>query len=247
LPWSLKAGELLRGQYAAVGAAGNAVLPAAAAVLAEAAARGLDVTELQANIQDRAAALHAYREAYRAYVRRVEGVDDVQIRPFHLLASEGTVHTDKDHLWHLNTLGTLADADAGLFGRTAYRVVDLADSAAVADAEAWWHALTESGGEGMVVKPLTFLDAENRSLQPAVKVRGREYLRIIYGPEYTRPDNLKRLRARALGAKRARALREFHLGLEGLARLAEGAANTSVQECVLGVLALESDPIDARL
>ncbi|THF69093.1 polynucleotide kinase-phosphatase [Deinococcus sp. Arct2-2] len=247
LPWSLKAGELLRGHYAPVGAAGNAVLPAAAAALAEAAARGLDVADLQATTQDRAAALHAYREAYRAYVRRVDSVDDVQIRPFHLLVSEGTVHTDRDHLWHLNTLGTLADADPGLFGRTDYRVVHLADAAAVADAEAWWHALTESGGEGMVVKPLTFLDAENRSLQPAVKVRGREYLRIIYGPEYTRPDNLNRLRARALGAKRARALREFHLGLEGLARLAEGAVNTSIQECVLGVLALESDPIDARL
>ncbi|ANE44559.1 polynucleotide kinase-phosphatase [Deinococcus puniceus] len=247
LPWSLKAGELLRGQYAAVGAAGNAVLPAAAAVLAEAAERGLNVTDLQTSIQDRAAALHAYREAYRAYVRRVEGVDDVQIRPFHLLASEGTVHTDRDHLWHLNTLGKLADADAGLFGRTDFRVVNLSDLAALADAEAWWYALTESGGEGMVVKPLTFLDAENRSLQPAVKVRGREYLRIIYGPEYTRPDNLNRLRARALGAKRARALREFHLGLEGLARLAEGAVSTSIQECVLGVLALESDPIDARL
>ncbi|UQN07705.1 polynucleotide kinase-phosphatase [Deinococcus sp. QL22] len=251
LPWSLKAGELLRGQYAAVGAAGNAVLPAAAAALADAAERGLahlpELTELQASIHDRAAALHAYRDAYRAYVRRVDSVDDVQIRPFHLLASEGTVHTDKDHLWHLNTLGTLADADPGLFGRTDSRVVDLADAAAVAGAEAWWHALTEAGGEGMVVKPLTFLEAENRTLQPAMKVRGREYLRIIYGPEYTRPDNLNRLRARALGAKRARALREFHLGLEGLARLAEGAASTIIQECVLGVLALESDPIDARL
>ena len=247
LPWSLKAGELLRGQYAAVGAAGNAVLPAAAAALAQAAERGLDVAALQTSTEERAAALHAYREAYRAYVRRVDGVDDVQIRPFHLLASAGGVHSDKDHLWHLNTLGTLADADPGLFGRTDYRVVALSDPAAVAGAEAWWHALTEAGGEGMVVKPLTFLDAENRSLQPAVKVRGREYLRIIYGPEYTRPDNLKRLRARALGAKRARALREFHLGLEGLARLAEGASTSNVQECVLGVLALESDPLDARL
>ncbi|MFB9995086.1 polynucleotide kinase-phosphatase [Deinococcus oregonensis] len=247
LPWSLKAVELLRGQYAAVGAAGNAVLPAAAAVLAEAAGRGLDVADLQTRTQDRAAALHAYRDAYRAYVRRVDSVDDVQIRPFHLLASEGAVHTGKDHLWHLRTLGTLADADAGLFGRTDYRVVALADPAAVADAEAWWHALTEAGGEGMVVKPLTFLDAENRSLQPAVKVRGREYLRMIYGPEYTRTENLKRLRARALGAKRARALREFHLGLEGLARLAEGAQSSLIQECVLGVLALESDPVDARL
>ncbi|WP_221089938.1 polynucleotide kinase-phosphatase [Deinococcus aquaedulcis] len=246
LPWSLKAEELIKGQYAAVGAAGNAALAAAVQALDRAGARGLDLGDWPARTGQRADALTHYRDAYRAYVRRVAGPQDVQIRPFHLLASEGQVHDGKDHLWHLTTLGALADAAPDLFGRTAHRLVTLGtpDEAA---ATAWWEALTAAGGEGMVVKPLPFWAAEPRSLQPAVKVRGREYLRIIYGPEYTQPEHLGRLKARALGAKRGRALREFHLGLEGLTRFVEGAAPGRVHECVLGVLALESDPIDVRL
>ncbi|MBZ9715956.1 polynucleotide kinase-phosphatase [Deinococcus multiflagellatus] len=246
LPWSLKAEELIKGQYAAVGAAGNATLAAAVQALDRAGARGLDLGDWPARTGQRADALTRYRDAYRAYVRRVAGPQDVQIRPFHLLASEGQMHADKDHLWHLTTLGALADAAPGLFGRTAHRLVTLGtpDEAA---ATAWWEALTAAGGEGMVVKPLPFWAAESRSLQPAVKVRGREYLRIIYGPEYTQPEHLGRLKARALGAKRGRALREFHLGLEGLTRFVERAAPGRVHECVLGVLALESDPIDVRL
>lgn len=247
LPWSLKAEELIKGQYAAVGAAGNATLPAAVGALETAQARGLDVGDLLSRTRDRAAALSAYRDAYRAYVRRVEGPQDVQIRPFHLLASEGAVHTDRNHLWHLTTLGRLVDADSALFGRTAHRLVTPGDEGSEGEATDWWLTLTESGGEGMVVKPLAFLDAEKRSLQPAVKVRGREYLRIIYGPEYTRPEHLARLRSRSLAAKRGRALREFHLGLEALHRFTDGAGVGRVHECVLGVLALESDPIDARL
>lgn len=247
LPWSLKAGELIRGQYAAVGAAGNAALPAAVAALERAVERGVDAGSILERTRERAADLSTYREAYRAYVRRVEGPGDVRILPFHLLASEGRVHTDRGHLWHLETLGRLADVDPALFGRTAHRVVTLSDPASEAEATAWWEALTASGGEGMVVKPLAFLDPEKRSLQPALKVRGREYLRIIYGPEYTRPEHLARLRTRALGAKRARALREFHLGLEALARFVDRAGTARVHECVLGVLALESDPVDARL
>lgn len=246
LPWSLKAGELIREQYAAVGAAGNAALPAAVASLEQAAARGLDVGRELEHTRRRAGALTAYRAAYRAYVRRVAGPDDVQLRPFHLLASEGRVHSGQGHLWHLETLGRLAAADPGLFGPTAHRVVTLG-TAEETEAAAWWEALTAAGGEGMVVKPLSFLSPEPRSLQPAAKVRGREYLRIIYGPEYLEPENLPRLRARSLGAKRARALREFHLGLEGLRRFVEGEGTARVHECVLGVLGLESGGIDARL
>ncbi|PTA66817.1 polynucleotide kinase-phosphatase [Deinococcus arcticus] len=246
LPWSLKAEELIKGQYAAVGAAGQATLAASVRALHAAQARGLDLGDWPGRTRARAEALTRYRAAYRAYVRRVAGPEDVRILPFHLLASEGQVHADRAHPWHLNTLSTLADAAPDLFGRTESRVVTLG-TPEEAEATAWWNALTAAGGEGMVVKPLPFFAAEPRSLQPAVKVRGREYLRVIYGPEYTQPEHLGRLKARALGAKRGRALREFHLGLEGLTRFVERAAPGRVHECVLGVLALESDPIDVRL
>jgi protein phosphatase len=100
----------------------------------------------------------------------------------------------------------------------------------------------------MVVKPLSWLARGPRGLtQPAVKCRGREYLRIIYGPEYTRPDNLARLRTRFLNHKRSLAIREYALGLEALDRLAEGEPLWRVHEAVFGVLALESEPVDPRL
>ena len=112
----------------------------------------------------------------------------------------------------------------------------------------WWEELTGRGGEGMVVKPLDFIARSSRGLvQPAVKCRGREYLRIIYGPEYLLPENLERLRARGLSTKRSLALREFALGIEGLERFARKEPLRRVHECVFGVLALESEPVDPRL
>lgn len=100
----------------------------------------------------------------------------------------------------------------------------------------------------MVVKPLPFVARGARGLlQPAIKCRGPEYLRIIYGPEYTAPENLERLRARGLSAKRSLALREFALGIEGLERFVRREALRRVHECAFGVLALESEPVDPRL
>ena len=131
---------------------------------------------------------------------------------------------------------------------TPYRTVELDDEESLGEATAWWEALTESGGEGMVVKPRDFV-AESRKglLQPALKCRGREYLRIIYGPEYTADAHLARLRERGLGTKRSLALREFALGVEGLERFVRREPLRRVHECVFAVLAMESEPVDPRL
>ena len=108
--------------------------------------------------------------------------------------------------------------------------------------------LTEAGGEGMVVKPAAGLVRGPKGIaQPGLKVRGREYLRIIYGPDYTEPENLARLRTRSVGRKRSLALREYALGLAALDRVAAGEPLWRVHECVFGVLALESEPVDPRL
>ncbi|HEX7833672.1 MAG TPA: polynucleotide kinase-phosphatase, partial [Thermoanaerobaculia bacterium] len=108
--------------------------------------------------------------------------------------------------------------------------------------------MTSRGGEGMVVKPYDFLARGPHGLvQPAVKCRGSEYLRIIYGPEYSSPTNLPRLRARRLGGKRSLAMREFALGVEALQRFVAREPLRRVHECVFGVLALESEPVDPRL
>jgi hypothetical protein len=148
----------------------------------------------------------------------------------------------------MQTLTRLAAADSELLVGTAFRLVDLELPAAVQSATDWWVELTEAGGEGMVVKPLDFVRRNAKGLiQPALKCRGREYLRIIYGPEYDSPRNLERLRQRGLSAKRSLAIREFCLGIEALDRFVKNQPLRLVHECVFGVLALESEPVDPRL
>ena len=247
MPWSAKARELIRHQYAPVGAAGELALSAANSALDLAAARGLEIGELKLNTAARLDALEKYRAAYARYCWEVNSLDDYRLAPFHLLASRGKVHVDLDHVWHMETLAQLAESEPTI-AATPFVKVELADVAAVENATKWWEKLTNSGGEGMVVKPLQFVTPSGKGLvQPAVKVRGREYLRIIYGPEYLLPRNLDRLRARGLGAKRSLALREFALGIEALERFVQGEPLQRVHECVFGVLALESEPVDPRL
>ena len=250
MPWSLKAGGLLRSQYAAVGAASGAVLPGANAALAAAAARGVDVTDLAARQQDRTADAAAFTDAYRRYCWSTEGLDGVRIAPFQILAVRGRSLASVPHDEQLAWLDRLVEHDpTGLLQVTRRLVVDTGDEASVRAGVDWWLEMTGRGGEGMVVKPLGALvrDEKGRLVQPGIKVRGREYLRIIYGPEYTRPENLERLRSRFLGHKRSLALREYALGLEALDRLADGEPLWRVHEAVFAVLALESEPVDPRL
>jgi len=248
MPWSAKARDLLRQQYAAVGAAARAALPGAVASLEAATERGIETAALLERYRERAALAARYVDAYRRYCWPVSSLDDFKLAPFHLLATEGAVHTDRDHIWHMETLARVCRADPSLLLATPYLVVDVTDAASQERGIAWWEELTGRGGEGMVVKPRDFIARGRRGLtQPAVKCRGRDYLRIIYGPEYTTPANLERLRARGLGAKRSLALREFALGVEGLERFVRREPLRRVHECAFGVLALESEPVDPRL
>lgn len=248
MPWSAKALELVRQQYAAVGTAARVALGEAVATLDRARARGLDVGELLEQHRVREDLAQRFARAYRSYCWPVESIRDIRIAPFHVMATEGAVHADKDHVWHMSTIRSFIDGEGGPLMTTPFEVVDLADPANEEAATEWWTSLTESGGEGAVVKPLSFVATGSRGmLQPAVKCRGREYLRIIYGPEYTLPENLGRLRERGLSSKRSLALREFALGIEGLERFVRREPLRRVHECVFGVLALESEPVDPRL
>ncbi|MGW8330018.1 polynucleotide kinase-phosphatase [Streptomyces sp. NPDC055897] len=250
MPWSLKASGLLRSQYAAVGASSGAALPAALCALEAAAGRGVEVAGLVERQRERAADAAAFTEAYRRYCWTTEGLDGVRLAPFQILAARGRSLAAVPHDEQLAWLDRLVEHDrTGLLQSTRRLVVDTGDEASVRAGVDWWLELTGAGGEGMVVKPLQALarDGGGRLVQPGIKVRGREYLRIIYGPEYTRPDNLERLRQRFLGHKRSLALREYALGLEALARLADGEPLWRVHEAVFAVLALESEPVDPRL
>jgi protein phosphatase len=253
MPWSSKAQELIRSQYAAVGAAGRSALPAATDALRKATERlqGEASQACKAAYDDfshRGQSIDRFVDAYRQYCWSVDSLDDYQLAPFHLLASEGKCHRDRDHVWHMETLAKICKGDSRWMLATNYRVVDLADASSEAMAVDWWMEMTQRGGEGMVVKPLDFVVRGKKSLvQPAVKCRGPEYLRIIYGPDYRDDKNLKRLRSRGLGLKRSLALREFSLGIEALDRFVRREPLRRVHECVFGVLALESEPVDPRL
>jgi protein phosphatase len=248
MPWSAKAQELLVSQYAPVGTAGTEALTAASVVLKQALERTDGLSNLAARTEQRLEALIKYRVAYRHYCWPVRSIDDLKLAPFHLLASEGAVHMDKQHTWHMETLAKLCAIDNPLLLATPCTLVDVNDSASCNAATEWWLKMTATGGEGMVVKPLDFIAKGRRGfVQPAVKCRGPEYLRIIYGPEYLLPENLDRLRSRGLGAKRSLASREFALGIEALERFVRKEPLRRTHECVFGVLALESEPVDPRL
>jgi protein phosphatase len=253
LPWSAKAQELLKTQYAAVGAAGQASLPRAVATLLQATDRLAGEERNKAEqvlrrCRHRQEHVSQFVAAYRHYCWPVASLTDLKLAPFHLLASEDRVHVDKNHLWHVDTLAKVCRESPELLLATSYKVVDVTDPASVAEGVSCWSELTGRGGEGMVVKPLNFILRGRRGLvQPAVKCRGREYLRIIYGPDYTTEENISRLRNRGLGHKRSLALGEFALGIEALERFVRKEPLRRVHECVFGVLALEIEPVAPRL
>jgi protein phosphatase len=248
MPWSAKAQGLLKEQYAPVGTTATKSLTDAVSCLRQARDRGCEVRELLDYYQQRVDAAHGYVAAYRRYCWQVDSIADLKLAPFHILATEGNVHIDRPHTWHMEEIAKVCQNDPELLFATQYRLVDLADEASVAAGVRWWEELTASGGEGMVVKPLDFIFRNDRGIvQPAVKCRGKEYLRIIYGGEYTLPHNLERLRQRSLSTKRSLALREFALGIEALERFVRNSPLRQVHECVFGVLALESEPVDPRL
>jgi protein phosphatase len=248
MPWSVKAQSLVLKQYASVGAAARVALDRTVTVLKQASEHGIDVTAVLDAYQQHQTLAERYVDAYRHYCWPVDSIDDLKLAPFHILATQNKVHTDRDHIWHMETLAEICRADPQLLLATPYLEIDVNDPASVEQGIDWWQHITSHGGEGMVVKPFDFIaTGQHGLLQPAVKCRGAEYLRIIYGPEYDIPANLKRLRWRKLGAKRSLALREFALGIEALERFVQTEPLRRVHECVFGVLALESEPVDPRL
>jgi protein phosphatase len=253
MPWSAKAQELLRSQYAAVGAAGKAALPRGLAMLEQASSRligeaRLQVEHMRQRVANRCDNVEKFVASYRRYCWPVESLDDLKLAPFHLLATEGATQVHQNHVWHMETLAKVCNCDAKLLLATEFKVVDITVPASEQQGVEWWSSLTKRGGEGMVVKPLDFVVRAKKGLvQPAVKCRGPEYLRIIYGPDYAADEHLPRLRSRSLGGKRSLAVREFALGIEGLERFVRKVPLRRVHECVFGVLALESEPVDPRL
>jgi protein phosphatase len=247
MPWSSKAQDLLKHQYAPTGTAAKESLATAVRVLSEADTRN-GSGQLLKKFEERYSCIDQYILAYGRYCWTVRDVSDLKIAPFHLLATQGKVHTGQNHLWHMEKLAQLCSSDEGLLHSTAFKIVNVTDPESEQSGIQWWLERTDNGSEGVVIKPQDWIVRGRKGMvQPAIKCRGREYLRIIYGPEYTLPEHMDRLRERGVGLKRSLASREFALGLEALHRFTEGEPLYRVHECVFGVLAMESEPVDPRL
>ncbi len=247
MPWSAKAQELLRQQYGPTVVAARSSAEALRDALAKATADVDTLGPLREHVTASVESAAHFEAALKGYCWDANGIEDYRLAPFHLLAAEGQVFDERTHAWHMQTLASLCAHDPILQATTWRELSTASDEDRIALTK-WWVAHTEEGGEGMVVKPAQFRVAGERGLvQPAMKVRGRNYLRIIYSPDYDQPRNIDRLRKRGLRRKWGAAMREFSIGLEGLHRFVEHAPLAKVHECALAVLALESEPIDPRL
>lgn len=249
MPWSEKAQALLKNQYASVGVSATVGLDATVEALSRFSnRRNGEGSVLLQSYQQKRELMNKYIASYQNYCWTVNNINDFKLAPFHILATEGEVHTDKDHVWHMSNIAEICKQDTLLLLETPYKVVDFDFDTTSSEAIAWWEKLTANGGEGMVVKPMDFISFGKKGLvQPAVKCRGVEYLRIIYGPEYTIPNKLNRLKSRGLSRKRSLAIREFALGIEALERFVRKEPLRKIHECVFGVLSLESEAVDPRL
>lgn len=248
MPWSAKAKDLLTKQYAAVGSAAANGFTHSINALQQAAQRGLAIDELLTGFTVRQRKIGQYINAYRNYTRDTDGIEGMVFAPFHILATEAKTWFHQQHTWHLEEIEKFCSLNPDHLMVTPSIQVNLENEESIQQAIEWWIELTGKGGEGMVVKPLDYISySKGRTIQPAMKCRGSEYLRIIYGPEYDAPGNIERLKQRNVKTKRELALKEFTLGLESLTRFVKKESLQRVHECVFGVLALESEAVDPRL
>ena len=75
-----------------------------------------------------------YENAYRRYNWPVDGLDEgLKIAPFHVLATEGAVHADKPHRWHMEITQRMC-SEAGILTTTDHREVDTENETEVAEA-----------------------------------------------------------------------------------------------------------------
>lgn len=183
--------------------------------------------------------LLSYRDVYRNYCKPVSKLEDIQVAPFHILASDKGLYTHASHEWHLKIAEILSEKDPlDVIQKTEHIYVDLSSEKEQEEAIEWWTELTHAGVEGMVIKPLHFTEFNNDALvQPAIKCRGKDYIRMVYGPNYL--NHLDALRQRVTTTKERLAFFEFALGTEGLKRLIDQKPTSQVLECFIATLALE--------
>ncbi|MBU5353501.1 polynucleotide kinase-phosphatase [Paenibacillus barcinonensis] len=245
VPWNLKARELIASQYAHVAEAALMDRSVVKDKIREAANAGRNVADWLQETEVKLENARTFRDVFQYYCWDVNDIGDISIAPFHTLAHSTGTFWEKTHEWHMEQNRELAQMCA-LIIETEYRVI--ADEADDEEIIRWWEDITAEGHEGIVIKPETFRSWKGgRMIQPAMKVRGRAYLHIIYGMDYLAPEHISRLRKRKTSKKERHALLESALGMEGVERFVHGESIERIHECVLAALSLESERVDPRL
>jgi protein phosphatase len=254
MPWSFKALELLRTQYASVAVAAKPAIEMAKSAFDKFLDRKLtqdksEFNKFQEYLSESGQMISDYQRAYRKYCWSFNSIEDLKIAPFHLLATEGQTHFNHSHQWHMTLIQEICKTNSKFFKATEFLILNLNETGSFEAGVDWWLKKTAEGSEGAVVKSLEFIPRGEggRLLQPMIKCRGRDYLRIIYGPNYLSEHRLQGLQNRSVDWKRRLALSEFALGVESLKRFVKGEPLYKIHECVFGILAAESEPVDPRL
>ncbi|WP_407270560.1 polynucleotide kinase-phosphatase [Radiobacillus sp. PE A8.2] len=245
MPWNLKAQQLISSQYAHV--AENASMDRKQLVdkLMAASSNNEELATWLAEYQQKLAHAEVFEKVFQKYCWDIEAISDIQIAPFHVLAHSKQTFFHETHVWHMEKNREFANI-SNLFVETEFKCID--DQTSEAEVIQWWENMTREGHEGIVIKPEYFITRnKGKLLQPAIKVRGRKYLNIIYGMDYLLPENLSRLKSRQTGKKQKLALKEFALGVEGIQRFVERESLDRIHECVLATIAMDAEPVDPRL
>jgi hypothetical protein len=242
LPWSLKAEGLIEDRHGDVLGAARATLQEACSTFAS-----LPGTEqIQDALKRRWRCIDGYAALYERY--SAERGRPIQFAPFQILATENRTYCDRNHVWHMDVLAGISRRSDGVMIVTPFQSVDLYKDEACLNATAWWKRITEQLEEGVVIKPMAVISTGRRggTVQPGVKCRGREHLRLVYGPEYDRNEYLEALRERSAFSHRRQkhrgVLRQFALSLEAVKRFVQSESVDRIQECVVGIAALERSP-----
>lgn len=245
LPWNAKGSGLLTNQY----------LP----VLDSSKSLNLNVLNCLNNIegleplkdyvQNTMLNIYRYEEQLENYCWDTD-ITNIKIAPFHVLAHKNKTFFDKKHEWHLNHFNELINMkENDLFVETPYIIVDLESEESMSKAIKFWLDVTTKGYEGVMFKTETFIETNDNgdTILPMMKVRGKDYLRIIYGINYDDKKYLDKLKNRSVSKKRFLHYKQTALAIESVKLFANGESLEKWHDYVFAGICLGNMVTDHRL
>eukprot|EP01124_Arcella_intermedia_P031247 TRINITY_DN7008_c0_g1_i1.p1 TRINITY_DN7008_c0_g1~~TRINITY_DN7008_c0_g1_i1.p1 ORF type:complete len:895 (-),score=266.38 TRINITY_DN7008_c0_g1_i1:6-2690(-) len=199
LPWSLKAKDLITEEFSDPG---------------ECALISREYIHTKESEETRKAELFLKSLSY--YTKTVEP----EYRVFQIYAGKIDPNTKIPRITHYGPTMDLKDKynfikklESKMVKPVEYLIVDLNSQEQRKNATKEWEQYCNNGGEGWVVKlPKQFQDTpDGQMITPMLKVRGREYLRLVYGLDYLDPNYFAMIKKREISPKRKLSRLQFEL------------------------------------